>query len=185
MKSEEWWDIVVKEIIKSDLSSRANHQRPTLSETKLNDMSQFLFREFSKGVYWQKYPDCDYVLERLENKYNLGIISNFDERLLNIIDDLGIKKYFSFVVIPSACSGFYKPRKEVFLEAQKLGKSSDILHIGDDLDLDYNAARNAGFESILIVHNNQNKDLILPKTLLKNNKPSYVFNLKELIDRID
>ena len=52
------------------------------------------------------------ALSVLKKQYKIGAISNFDERLTDLIADLGLQKYFDFVVV-SRNVGFCKPDKQV------------------------------------------------------------------------
>lgn len=125
-------------------------------ESELNNISNVIFDEFSNGKYWVKYENCDTILIDLKNRnFKLGIISNFDERLYKIITDLKLINYFDFVCIPSNSGGHPKPHKEIFLNAfQKSGlkSHSSLMHVGDDIDLDYRAAISLGFKSIVVNH---------------------------------
>jgi FMN phosphatase YigB (HAD superfamily) len=84
-----------------------------IKEIKKNfnkDFADFVYDEFKKDYLWQKYPNCDLLLKNLKSLgYNIGIISNFDERLENILKNLNIIEYFSFILIPSKCRGLSKP----------------------------------------------------------------------------
>ena len=42
--------------------------------------------------------------------------------------------------------------KEIFLKAFQLSNSTQLMHIGDDYELDYKAATNLGFKSLIIDH---------------------------------
>lgn len=90
-------------------------QSPLNDQDVIETISNEIFDEFKKPDYWQKYPNCDHVLQRLKQKgLKLGVISNFDERLFDIIKSLGLDIYFDFVCIPSNSDGAYKPQKEIF-----------------------------------------------------------------------
>lgn len=88
------------------------------------------------------------------------MISNFDERLEEILINTDIRKYFSFVLTSWLC-GREKPDSTIFKEAMKLGetingtpiKPEEIIHIGDNLKLDYQGAKKIGWNSYLINHN--------------------------------
>jgi HAD superfamily hydrolase (TIGR01549 family) len=66
----------------------------------------------------EKFPDCDHVLKSLKSlDYKIGVISNFDDRLEKILNNLDLLKYFSFVLVPNNCNGLSKPNKDIFLKA--------------------------------------------------------------------
>jgi putative hydrolase of the HAD superfamily len=84
----------------------------TISDSLTEKISDEIFKEFSGGSYWQKYDNCDLILAELKkSNFKLGVISNFDERLFDILKNLDIRQYFDFVCIPSTCNGSYKPDK--------------------------------------------------------------------------
>ena len=68
---------------------------------------------------WNKYavldPDCHPLLEKLVQRYSLGIVSNFDHPpyIRRILRDLDLNKYFSMVVI-SGDHDFKKPDPRIF-----------------------------------------------------------------------
>ena len=131
------------------------------SDIELSKISNFIYDEFCKEKCWLKYQDCDNVLNDLKsNGYKLGVISNFDERLFKILAELKIIHYFDFICIPSNSEGYAKPRHEVFAKALNLSgikSCSLMMHVGDDYELDYKAAINLGFRSMLVNHENKNK----------------------------
>jgi putative hydrolase of the HAD superfamily len=137
----------------------------------MKQISNFIFNEFSKKDYWSKYTNCDLFLNDLKhtNKYKLGIISNFDERLFQILNNLNLTKYFHFICIPSNCNGSFKPNEEIFSQAFKLSgisNHSQMLHIGDDYELDFLGATKLGFKSLIIDHHTKN-DLLDLKDKIK------------------
>ena len=85
----------------------------------------------------------------------LGIISNYDKRIINVVKELCIFDYFDFIIYSegSQCS---KPQKEIFNDAVRTSgiknlKNEEILHIGDDFKKDYTGASNIGWNAFLIV----------------------------------
>lgn len=86
--------------------------------------------------------------------FKLGVISNFDDRLEELLSNMKLAKYFDFI-INSYRSGFEKPEREIFNRAMAESKidglkPSDCLHIGDTPLTDYLGARNAGWYAALI-----------------------------------
>lgn len=100
------------------------------------------------------------ILEYLYNRrIILGVISNFDERLESILINTHLRKYFSFI-LTSYIYGKEKPNISIFNEALKLGEKKlgdkilpeESLHIGDNIDNDYNGAKNARWNAFLMDH---------------------------------
>jgi putative hydrolase of the HAD superfamily len=94
------------------------------------------------------------MLTRLrERGLTLGVISNFDYRLIPILEGLGLSQFFDSVTISSE-AGYAKPAPEIFQIA--LARHSVIpaqaLHIGDSAHLDVVGATAAGLAAALIDH---------------------------------
>jgi REG-2-like HAD superfamily hydrolase len=153
MKSIDWWSMIVKALLNEN--SRVKKQ-PLLSNEMLDKMSVEIFNEFSKAECWQKYEHCDSILANLKSRnFKLGVISNFDERLFNITKELDIDSYFDFLLIPANSGGSYKPQRDIFeraFKSSKVNRPESVVHVGDNLELDYLAARDSNFKSILVFH---------------------------------
>ncbi len=111
-----------------------------------------LFAYFAAPEHWEPMPEATEVLSRLkQGGFKLGIISNFDYRLLRILEGLGLASYFDSITISSE-AGFAKPAGEVFAAAiGRLGvKGSEAIHVGDSEHMDFHGARKAGMAAILI-----------------------------------
>ena len=82
----------------------------------------------------------------------IGLISNFDTILIDILDhQLQIRDYFSYVHI-SQDIGLEKPNPDFyvdFLTKHNL-KAEEILYIGDNYELDYLPSSTLGFKSVLL-----------------------------------
>ena len=83
---------------------------------------------------------------------SFGVISNFDERLESILISLGLRHYFDFIIssIEFHCQ---KPDKQIFniaLSKSKVNDSKQAIHIGDNINLDYLAAKNAGWNALIV-----------------------------------
>jgi putative hydrolase of the HAD superfamily len=113
---------------------------------------QELFQSFAGKKAWGLYQDVPEALERLSSLgLPMGVISNFDERLLVILDELDISRYFDAVIISSK-AGISKPDPGIFrLSAQKMGlDATEILHVGDSYSEDYLGAKQAGMKTLLL-----------------------------------
>ena len=143
LSSEQWWNEVVK-------SSFIGYHIETLL---LDQICKDLYNNFSKGICWDIFPDVVPALKELNHKgIKVGIISNFDKRLPKILEELNLKEFFSFI-ITSRETTFYKPSGEIFKHALSLTKlhSTQAAHIGDNLKMDYEAAKEAGMEAFLLL----------------------------------
>ncbi|MDB6108655.1 MAG: HAD-superfamily hydrolase [Pedosphaera sp.] len=111
-----------------------------------------LHDRFREPDAWQIFDDVLPTLHELAALgINLGIISNWDDRLVPMLKSLGLNKYFEAMIV-SCDVGFSKLSPVIFEQAaKKLGvPPGSILHVGDSLDADVAGAKAAGFASVLI-----------------------------------
>ncbi len=82
---------------------------------------------------------------------DLGIISNWDDRLLPLLERLGLSKYFQAIIV-SCDVGFAKPSPVIFEHAaKKMGFAPEMmLHVGDSFEHDVTGAKTAGLEALLL-----------------------------------
>jgi putative hydrolase of the HAD superfamily len=85
------------------------------------------------------------VIEQLQPRFQLAVISNFDGRLRFILQHLGISNYLSHIFISSEL-GADKPDPEIFRRAIAIMhlNADEVLHVGDDPERDWKAAAAAG-----------------------------------------
>jgi len=117
----------------------------SLSEFDRDNFFEIAYEHFAEAGAWELYPEVVSVLEKLQPRFQLAVISNFDGRLRFILGHLGISKYFAHVFISSEL-GADKPDTEIFRRAVKLIglKPNQVLHVGDDSERDWKAAAAAG-----------------------------------------
>jgi len=111
-----------------------------------------VFAYFSRPDAWELYEDTASTLSELgARKIELGIVSNFDSRLYEILIGLGIDRFFESVTI-SSFAGAAKPSPKIFQRAlQKHGvRAEEALHVGNSLRDDVRAAAAAGLEGVLL-----------------------------------
>jgi putative hydrolase of the HAD superfamily len=118
------------------------------------------FDEFFEKVYdqfrdargWTLFPETREVLESLKDRgIKLGVVSNFDSRVYNVMRALDILSFFDAVTISSE-TGYAKPQPEIFkLAAIALHtEPARVLLVGDSLRDDVIAGRQAGLQTVLI-----------------------------------
>ena len=114
-----------------------------------------VFQAFAGPAHWALFPETRGVLERLRaGGLELGIISNFDTRLFDVLRGLGIGDLFDTVTISSlACA--VKPSPRIFHAAleKHVVDPEDAWHIGDSLEEDVGGARRAGLGAVLLDRN--------------------------------
>jgi putative hydrolase of the HAD superfamily len=134
---KDWW----RELVNLVLDQVA----PSLSEFDRDNFFEIAYEHFAEAGVWELYPEVVGVLEKLQPRFQLAVISNFDGRLRFILGHLGISKYFAHVFVSSEI-GADKPDPEVFRRAVKIIslKPDEVLHVGDDQERDWKAASEAG-----------------------------------------
>ncbi|MEP0773767.1 MAG: HAD-IA family hydrolase [Acidobacteriota bacterium] len=137
----EWWGEFLRRVL-----TRLAHPapwRPVLAE---------LFEAFADPTLWYVFPEVRGVLERMRGRgVPMAVVSNWDSRLPELLDRLGLSPYFSSVHV-SALEGVEKPAAEIFLRAAaRLGVApSACLHVGDSPLDDYRGAESAGLRAVLV-----------------------------------
>ncbi len=111
-----------------------------------------LFERFAEADAWRIFEDVKPAIDALASHgINLGVISNWDDRLHPLLERLDLRKYFDAVVV-SCETGFPKPSPVIFEHAaRKLGlPPAAIMHVGDSPHDDQRGAESAGFHARLI-----------------------------------
>jgi len=111
-----------------------------------------LYAEFGSAAAWEPYDDTVPLLTALrERGIRLAVVSNWDTRLLGILEARGLRPYFDAIVI-SAEVGWRKPHRAIFERALGLldVAPGDALHCGDSVGDDVEGARAAGIRPVLL-----------------------------------
>jgi putative hydrolase of the HAD superfamily len=112
---------------------------------------QELYRHFSLPGAWQVDPEGAAVAAELAQRgYLVGLASNYDRRLRNVVEGLPELRYVTRLIISSEV-GWRKPSPGFFaaLCAAAGLPPGQILFIGDNLANDYEGARAAGLQAIV------------------------------------
>jgi putative hydrolase of the HAD superfamily len=157
---KDWW----RELVDLVLDQVA----PSLSELDHDNFFEIAYEHFAEGGVWELYPEVRGVLEELQPRFELAVISNFDGRLRVILQHLGISRFFSHVFISSEL-GADKPDPEIYGRGIKLMnlKPNEVLHVGDDPKRDWEAASATGL-SIFQLNRKRNSLRDLLTTLNMN-----------------
>jgi putative hydrolase of the HAD superfamily len=111
-----------------------------------------LYDRFGASNAWRMFEDVLPALDALATAgIRLAVISNWDERLRPLLQQLELSDYFETIIV-SCEAGFAKPSPVIFEHAvKKLGlPPGSILHVGDNLIADLQGARGAGFRAVRI-----------------------------------
>src|SRR5713226_6913130 len=136
-----WWKELVRKVFE-----------PYGSFARFDEYFAELFEYFGKAGSWSLFPETPETLSALKKRgLRLAVISNFDSRLFDILQGLGVSPSFESVVISSR-AGHAKPAPEIFRRALALhgAKAEEAIHIGDSPDKDAAGARNAGLTGVLL-----------------------------------
>lgn len=109
-----------------------------------------LYAEFGRADAWRVFDDVVPTIEALAGiGVDLGIISNWDDRLRPLLRDLRLDRYFNSILV-SCETGFAKPSPVIYQEAlRRLGRpAAAVLHVGDELQDDFAGATTAGFSAL-------------------------------------
>jgi len=122
-----------------------------------------IFEEFGVKVsmlrFFQKYrseiklyPDVLPVLDKLVNRFRLGILTNGFKVLVNLeFDQTKIVHYFEKIFIADDVS-YAKPDPRFFTYALKeMGvKANNVLYVGDTADIDVPGAKEIGIATVIV-----------------------------------
>jgi putative hydrolase of the HAD superfamily len=110
---------------------------------------------------WAVYPDVTPTLDALAARgLSLAIVSNWDSYLPKLLERRGLARYFQTVSV-SAIEETGKPGAEIFHRTcARIGASAaETLHVGDSLRDDYEGARGAGLQALLLDRRGEHADI--------------------------
>jgi putative hydrolase of the HAD superfamily len=119
---------------------------------KAYKLGEKIYHAFGTGDKWRPFADVIQVLDELRRRrVVIGIISNWDERLSQILSDIELSLFFNFI-LASAEVGMAKPDKRIFHTALKLAGVSpqEAIHVGDHLLADIEGPLKVGISPVLI-----------------------------------
>jgi putative hydrolase of the HAD superfamily len=135
-----WWNELVADVFEDF---------PPLAD--FDSFFSDLYERFRSSDVWALEPDCLTLLQELRRQgRRLGVISNFDSRVEDLLGALGIRHLFDTVTFSSR-SAAAKPDSRIFAEAlRKAGACAEgSLHVGDHPEEDFEGARRAGLRALL------------------------------------
>jgi len=122
--------------------------------TPFDEYFATVYQKFAGPGVWELCPDVPQILRELSRLgIRLGVISNFDRRLYDILAHLGVRDAFEHLIISSEI-GVRKPASRIFrVAAQRFNvEMSEVLHVGDERESDFTGARAAGMDALLVDH---------------------------------
>ena len=134
---KDWWHQLVDLVL--------DQIAPSLSQFDRDNFFEIAYEHFAEAGVWELYPDVPGILEQLQPRFQLAVLSSFDGRLRFILQHLGISRFFTHIFLSSEI-GADKPDLEIYRRALRLIdlKPNEVLHVGDDPERDWKAATAAG-----------------------------------------
>ncbi len=139
-----WWRDLVR-LVLLDVAPRE------MAGGSFDFLSYFdaVWHRFAEPGAWAAYPEVSEVLDAVAARgLRLGVVSNFDSRLLANLRDLGLLSRFEHVILSSQV-GADKPHARIFHAAcARFGLApAQCLHVGDDPRCDWEGAASAGLHA--------------------------------------
>jgi len=133
----QWWKELVDLVLSACTDVPSDFDRELFFESA--------YQHFAQPGVWALYPDVPDVLRELAERFELGIISNFDRRLYAILQHLEIAPFFDHVFISSQL-GADKPDAEIYRRALAMSGFlvDEAIYVGDDPERDWKGASAAG-----------------------------------------
>lgn len=116
------------------------------------DLPRQLYEVFSRRENYGLYDDVITTLAELQDRgIRLGLISNFEAWLEDLLDGLGLGSYLEVMVI-SGNEGYEKPHPAIYAIAlERAGlEAHRALHVGDSPVYDFAGAIKAGMQAVLL-----------------------------------
>ena len=137
----DWWKSLVAQVFE-----------PWSPFVRFEEYFAELFAYFASPNAWTLYPEVLETLTSLkERDLILDVISNFDSRLVRILDGLGAGAQFENIFVSSRV-GYAKPDGRIFNAALSCHglAPAQALHVGDSEIIDLSGANQAGIKGILV-----------------------------------
>jgi putative hydrolase of the HAD superfamily len=116
-----------------------------------------IFERFRGRELWRVYEDVPPALSELKRRgLKLGVISNFDSRLYDVLSACSLDHFFDFVHV-STRAGAAKPDSAIFQTALNhySVEARQAWHVGDSLREDVEGAMAAGVNAVLLDRDNR------------------------------
>lgn len=137
----DWWKSLVAQVFE-----------PWSPFVRFEEYFAELFAYFASPNAWTLYPEVLETLTSLnERGLILDVISNFDSRLVRILDGLDAGEQFENIFVSSRV-GYAKPDRRIFNAALSYHglAPAQALHVGDSEINDLSGANQAGLKGILV-----------------------------------
>ncbi len=126
----------------------------------IKNLAEHIYKELTSFDRYGVFDDAVPVLERLSAEgFRIGVISNWEAWLDDLLDHLGIGRFLEVRVI-SGSEGLEKPDREMFRRAlERAGvHPSKAVHVGDDPRADAEPAHDVGMTPVIIDRRNRHPE---------------------------
>jgi len=149
LPSRVWWTTLVRETFRGAMDAA------DWDDGRVGNIAEELYNIYHTPQPYLLYQDAADALEKFKmlNK-TIGIISNFDVRIHDLVTAMGLRSYVDFVIC-SEDARSSKPDSAIFnLAVLKSNlehlQPDEVLHIGDDFERDYLGARAVKWNTLLL-----------------------------------
>ncbi|EDV95201.1 rhythmically expressed gene 2 protein [Drosophila grimshawi] len=145
MNWQSWWSQLVVNTF--------NCVDASIPNTKLQTITEQLLAIFQTSACWSHIDGALDLVQRVRDAGKcVGVISNFDPSLPQVLSAMGLADKFDFI-LSSYEAGVMKPDPGIFKAAigNRPIAPAQALHIGNKFDIDYMGARNSGWSSLLVL----------------------------------
>lgn len=149
----QWWRRLVY-----DTFVTAGLPESVVEDDSFENAFETLYGDYFGGSNaWELLPTTAPALASIRqwcdrNGCCLGVVSNMDDRLPGVLESLGIRRNFDFV-LTSYAHGAEKPSPTIFAEARRIAgidENAPALHCGDSAKRDLIGAQRSGFRAVLL-----------------------------------
>lgn len=139
-RSRRFWHDVYREFVRE------------LGIADADGLLDVLYATFTDLANYRVFDDVPPVLDRLRDAgIVLGVVSNFEEWLEQLLEQLGVRSYFAVSVV-SGVEGIEKPDPRIFaLAMERAGVLPEVsVYVGDNPEFDVDPALEAGMFPVLL-----------------------------------
>ena len=163
-RSRTLWDLVYRMFLAETGVDSSQHDR----------LVQALYDRFRSLASYRLHPDAMPILERLRGTdLQLGLISNFEDWLEQLLEELEVQHFFEVTVI-SGIEGVEKPDPRIFEVAlERAGVApEEAAYVGDNPVFDAEPARRLGMLPVLIDRAGRHPDADVARITSLDDLPS-------------
>lgn len=144
----------------NDIVRKSNRFREEMERAAAQNLPEYPTAMQKFGIRYKEpwsfererlYEGTEQVLQRLHERYRLGVIANQPENARQRLERFGVLKYFDHLTI-SGEIGFSKPSPTIFRETLRMtgAAAENCFMVGDKLTNDIAPAKALGFHTVWI-----------------------------------